>query len=245
VDFMGLLLGASLAMGATALGAAGILAFKRVGSFHFGLIIAFSGGVMAYSSVEMINESHALAGHGVALAGLLAGMCALLVMEKALPHAHLLFLKSQMSHAKKKAALLAGTITIHNIPEGFAIASAFATSSSLGWLVAVAIAVQDVPEGLIVSAPVAAYGVSRAKSFAWGVFSGVVEFAAAIGGFLFLRSVSVATPFALGFSGGAMSYVVLFELLPDAVRSEKRHLAGLMFVAGIAVAYILSLLVGF
>ena len=149
-----------------------------------------------------------------------------------------------MPGPKRKAALLAGTIILHNIPEGFAIAAAFAASSSLGWLVATSIAMQDIPEGLIVAVPLACYGLSRYRSFLWGVFSGLVELIAALAGFFVLHSVSAAMPYALGFSSGAMLYVVVFELLPDALQSEQRSLVASSFLLGAAIAYALSMLVG-
>ena len=245
MDFTGLFFGACTVLMATTFGAAGVFAFKRIHSRLCPSIVAFCAGVMAFSSLEMLNESHALSGDRIALAGLLAGMTTFLAVEKLLPHAHMVLLGAEMPHAKRKVALLVGTITIHNIPEGLAIASAFAASSTLGWLVTVSIALQDIPEGLIVAAPVACYGVATRRSFLWGMFSGLVEFAAAIGGFLFLRVVSAATPLALGFSGGAMGYVILSELLPDAVQAESRYAASAAFVAGVATAYGFAALIGF
>jgi len=245
MDFIRLLLGACTVLIATSVGAAGVFAFKRIDNRTFALIVAFCAGVMTFSSLEMIDEAHTLAGHRIALAGLLAGMVAFLAVDKLLPHAHMALLGVEMPHTKRKVALLVGTITIHNIPEGFAVASAFAGSPSLGWLVTMSIALQDIPEGLIVSAPVACYGVATRRSFFWGVYSGVVEFAAAIGGFLFLRFMSKATPLALGFSGGAMAYVVLSELLPDAMQAENRVAALAAFVLGFATVYGFGALIGF
>lgn len=245
MDFMGLFLGACTVLIATTLGAAGVLAFKRIDGRFYATLVAFCAGVMGFSALEMIGESHALLGHRMALASLLVGMITFLILDKLLPHAHMVLTGNEMPNAKRKVALLVGTITIHNIPEGFAIASAFATSPSLGWLVTLSIALQDIPEGLIVAAPLACYGVTTKRSFLWGAFSGAVEFIAAIGGFLFLRVVSSATPLALGFSGGAMTYMILSELLPDAMQAESRYAALAAFITGIAAAYGLAALIGF
>jgi zinc transporter, ZIP family len=243
-NVIAVLLGAGMAMLATVLGAAGVFFTERVPITLLHPILAFSAGMMAMSAVEMLNESHALAGHGLGSIGLVVGMVVLVLLAKALPHAHMILLKSDLPSAKKKAAILAGTITLHNIPEGFAIASAFADSSSLGWIVAVSIALQDIPEGLIISMPAVCYGTTRGRSFFYGSFSGVVEFVAAIVGYFFLSALSKAMPFALGFSGGAMLYVVLFELLPDVMRGKGRHKGAVAFVAGIAAAYLLTMLIG-
>jgi ZIP family zinc transporter len=192
----------------------------------------------------MIAESHAMSTNSVTFSGIFLGLFVFLILEKLLPHVHLVIRKKQMSDSKKKAALVAGTVTIHNIPEGFAIASAFAGSSPLGWLVTTSIALQDIPEGLMISTPLACYGLDTRRCFGWGAFSGVVEFVAAVVGYLFLSTVKGVTPFALSFSAGAMSYVVLFELLPDAFNGN-RHIAAISFIAGIAVAFGLATLLGF
>ena len=191
---------------------------------------------MAFSALEMLSQSHALSGDFVAIAGLALGLCAVFLLEKLLPHAHAFMKRAPMEPKKKKAALLAGTITLHNIPEGFAIASAFAASPQLGYMVAATIAMQDFPEGIIVSAPLAAYGMGARHSFFWGAFSGFVEFLAALAGFLFLSQVAAATPFALAFSAGAMIFVTFSELLPDSLRACGNARALASFAAGILLA---------
>jgi ZIP family zinc transporter len=237
MPFFELFLGASLAFFATAAGAALVLPIKDAQGRIFALLSAFSGGVMAFSALEMLSQSHALSGDFVAIAGLALGLCAFFVLERLLPHAHAFMRRAPMEKRKQKAALLAGTITLHNIPEGFAIASAFAASPSLGWLVAGTIAIQDFPEGLIVSAPLAAYGMGKHHSFFWGAFSGFVEFLSAIVGFLFLSQAAAATPFALAFSAGAMIFVTFSELLPDSLRACGAARALASFAAGALLAY--------
>ena len=241
LPFIDLLLGAAIAFAATSAGAAVILPIRVLERKIYSVIISFSAGVMAFAAIEMLQQSHILAGDLSAFAGLAAGFCAFMVLDRLLPHAHAIVNRNALlAHEKKKAALLAGTITLHNIPEGFAIASAFAASPSLGWLVAVSIAIQDFPEGLMVSAPLSAYGVKSNHSFLWGVFSGFVEFAAAIAGFVFLSAIRAVTPFALAFSAGAMSYVTAFELLPDAFSDRGKAEPLLAFIFGIAIAFALS-----
>ena len=244
MNIVHLVLGSGTALLATALGAACLLAFSRVNERIQALIMAFSAGIMAFAAFEMVDASHGLGGHRLALGGLFGGMLFFLVLDRILPHVHLLLVGDAMPGAKKKAALLAGTIALHNIPEGIAIAAAFADSTSLGWLVAVSIAIQDIPEGLLVAAPMACYGLSRRRAFLWGAFTGVVEMLAALGAFFALRAATAALPPALAFSGGAMAYVVIFELLPDALRARNKYLVAAVFIAGIAATFGLSLLVG-
>ena len=180
---MDTLLGALLALVATSAGAFVVLPLKNPGRTLFLSIIALSAGVMAYSAIEMLLQAYNLAGVQPALLGLGAGGLCFIAIDKLLPHLHAHIRKSEITSEKRKTALLVGTVTLHNIPEGFAIASAFAASPSLGWLVAVSIALQDFPEGLLVSAPLQAYGIKTHHSVFFGVLSGVVEFAAAIIGF--------------------------------------------------------------
>jgi len=237
--------GALLAFAATGAGAACLLLIKNVGKKEHLAIIAFSSGVMLYAAWEMISQAHGEAGLETALIGFALGGAALFAMEKLIPHAHA-FVKGKraagMSEKGKKAVLIGGTITLHNIPEGFAIASAFAASSPLGWLVSVSIAVQDFPEGLIVSAPLSAYGMSKKQSVLWGVFSGAVEAAAAVIGFVLISTITSLTPIALAFSAGAMAFVTFFELLPDAFSCKDRRMPALSLAAGLVAAYLIAAL---
>lgn len=237
--------GALLAFAATGAGAACLLLLKNVGRKEHLAIIAFSSGVMLYAAGEMVFQAHGGAGLETALAGFALGGAALFAMERLIPHAHA-FVKGKradgMSEEGKKAVLIGGTITLHNIPEGFAIASAFAASSPLGWLVSVSIAVQDFPEGLIVSAPLSAYGMSRKQSVFWGVFSGAVEAAAAVIGFALISTITTLTPIALAFSAGAMAFVTFFELLPDAFSCKDKRVPALSLAAGLTAAYLIAAL---
>ncbi|MCX6777459.1 MAG: ZIP family metal transporter [Candidatus Micrarchaeota archaeon] len=218
---------------------------RRITAKHFSGLLAFAAGVMAFSVFEMLTAGRGAIGEvGVAL-GFLSGAAVLLFFEKITPHVHIILRKRALSSSGKKAAMFASAISLHNIPEGFAIASAFAVSPEFGWLVASSIALQDIPEGFLVSAPLASYGLKPARSFGFGVFSGFAEFAAAIFGYLLLSSFHVAVPFALAFSAGAMSYVILVELMPDALRGGRERLASAAFLAGAATASIISGIFGF
>lgn len=236
--FVDLLLGAFTVFLATSLGSAGILLFRgrEIEQKDYSNIISFCAGVMAFSAMEMFTESRMHVGDTVAIGGLLVGVLALLALERSLPHLHFVLRKTKMSDSKKKATLIAGTITIHNIPEGLAVASAFAHSGPLGWLVTSSIAIQDAPEGMLVAAPLMCYGMSRWRSFKYGVFSGIVEGVAALFAYALLSSVIAIIPPALSFAAGAMSYVVLAELLPDAFKGRPWAVA-LFFVGGVLVAF--------
>lgn len=243
--FSDLFLGALCAMLATSLGAALILFFRRIGTFTQSAMLSFAAGVMCFSTAEMLLQAHQKGGDLTTVLGLATGLCAVLIIERTIPHIHLHIKKEKIEKHKKKAALLAGTVSIHNIPEGIAIASAFAGSTQLGWTVASSIAIQDVPEGLLVSAPLASYGLRIKNSLTLGMFSGLIEFAAAIIGYLLLESVSSAVPLALAFSAGAMAYVVFVELLPDAFVKGQERTVAFLFMTGVVVAFGMSSLFGF
>jgi ZIP family zinc transporter len=237
VAFVDLLLGAFTVFFTTSLGATAVLLFKgkRIEKYY-PYIIAFCAGVMAFSAMEMFGESRNDAGDIVACAALLTGVLVFFAVERSLPHLHFLVRKTKISDSKKKAAMIAGTITIHNLPEGFSVASSFAHSTPLGWLVTSTIAFQDIPEGALVSTPLACYGIDHVRSFKFGVLSGIIEGASAVFCYIFLSLVGIAVPPALGFAAGAMSYVVLAELLPDAFKGRDGAVA-LSFVAGILLAF--------
>ncbi|MCX8197840.1 MAG: ZIP family metal transporter [Candidatus Micrarchaeota archaeon] len=229
--------GALLAFLATSAGAACLAFAGKLGRQEHAALLSFSSGVMLFASIEMLESSYSSSGMQETLMGLAAGMAAMLLLERAIPHAHAALKKQGIGRHEKKALMIAGAITLHNIPEGFAIASSFASSSQLGWLVSLSIAAQDFPEGLVVSAPLIAYGVRKKDSILWGSFSGAVEAAAAALGYAALSAVSAIAPLALSFSAGAMVFVTLFELLPDAFAHGKPRDAVAWVAAGLILAY--------
>jgi ZIP family zinc transporter len=238
--FTDLALGALAVLLATSAGSFAVLFLKGIGRRGSSSMLSFAAGIMAYSAVEMLGQSHNSAGDAVMLAGFLIGLMVIMACERIIPHIHHHIRKKELADEKKKAVLIAGTITLHNLPEGFAIATAFAASNPLGWFVTSSIALQDVPEGALVSAPLNIYGMSNRWSVAFGVLSGVAEAGAAVLGFIFLSYFASLVPFALAFSAGAMIYVVFVELMPDAVEGGMERNAALFFVAGAAIAFVMA-----
>jgi ZIP family zinc transporter len=245
MNWLQLALGAGVAFAATALGAMLVLIFRKLNHATYSAMLSFSAGVMAFSAVEMLGQSHAAAGDIGVVAGVLLGMFALFAADMILPHAHARLRGSELAESKKKAALLTGAVTLHNVPEGLAIASAFAGSPGLGWLITASIALQDIPEGFMISAPLRSYGMGLWRSVSFGMFSGFVEFVAAIVAFAFIGSFAQAIPVALAFSAGAMIYIIFAELLPDAFRNGLQGVVALSFAAGAAVAFGIATLFAF
>lgn len=236
--FVDLLTGAVILLLAHSLGSSVVLLLKgrKIQPIDYSYIISFCAGVMSFTSVEMFNQARAAIGNAETSAALLLGVLVFFIIERSLPHLHYLVRKTNMSDSKKKATMIAGTITIHNMPEGFSVASAFAHSIPLGWLVTSTIAFQDIPEGVLVSTPLVCYGMECTRSFKFGVLSGAVEAGSAVFCYLFLSLVTSAVPPALAFSAGAMSYVVLAELLPDAFKGKAWAVA-ISFVAGVLAGF--------
>jgi ZIP family zinc transporter len=244
MGFFELLIGASASLCATTLGASLVFPLKRLRDDAFAFLLAFAAGVMAFSAIGMFSRALASTTHEAAALAFTAGALAVFALGKLLPHAHAVIRKTELSHTKRKATLVAGIVTLHNVPEGVAIASAFAGSTQLGWLVAASMSLQNIPEGLLVAAPLSVYGVSRRKSFKYAFLSGAAETVAAVTAFFVLSLAALLVPAALAFSAGAMSFLVLSELLPDAVK-RRPHAASAVFMAGVATALAIATLLGF
>lgn len=222
---------------ATSAGAALILFFGCMDGKRNAAMLAFAAGAMAFSSIEMLSESHKATDEMTMLAGLGLGILALMLSEKTLPHIHHHMTKRELEQSGKKIVLVGGAIAIHNIPEGLAIATAFASSGPLGWFVTATLALQDIPEGMLIAAPLACYGMKKGKAVFFGMLSGAAEAAAAVLGFHFIMGIAPLVPLALAFSAGAMGYVVMVELLPDAFSRGNERLAAICFIAGAALSF--------
>lgn len=233
---MDILLGAFVLFLATTAGAGAVMLLGCMDGKRNAAMLAFSAGAMAYTSVEMFTEAYGPKGDVMAIAGVGMGIAALALLERSIPHIHLHIRKKELEHSKKKALLIGGAIAIHNIPEGLAVATSFAASNPLGWFVTMTMAVQDAPEGMLVSAPLACYGMGKRRAFLFGAFSGAVEAVSAIVGFAFLNVFAGLVPVSLAFSAGAMAYVIFVELLPDAFRGGMERIAAASFIAGVALA---------
>jgi zinc transporter, ZIP family len=237
---MDVLLGALAVLLATSAGALTVLFIGCLDGRRNAAMLAFAAGMMAYSAFEMLAQSHQSSGDMTVLAGFGLGIAALAASEKLLPHIHMHITKEELAHSKRKALMIGGAIALHNIPEGLAVATAFAASAPLGWFVTSTIAIQDIPEGALIAAPLACYGMGRKQAVGYGVLSGLAEAAAAVAGFYLLSLFGSIVPLALAFSAGAMTYVVLVELLPDAFQNGMERTSSLAFTLGAAAAFALA-----
>ena len=185
--------------------------------------------------------------------GFLMGMGFLLLIDEVTPHLHLGTDKPEgpRSHLSR-TAMLALAVTIHNLPEGMAVGVVFAgagsgsTSISLAGAVAVAlgIAIQNVPEGAIISMPMRAAGNSKWKSFLIGSLSGAVEPVGALAVLLLASFFMPILPYMLAFAAGAMFYVVVEELIPEASSGQHSNLSTIGFAIGFVLMMVLDVVMG-
>ncbi len=227
----------------TAAGGLALLAFKQEPRrVVLDGLLGFTAGIMlAAVSFSLLVPGLERGSWGAVLAGFLVGAGFLLVLDVVVPHVHAGFVERghgglEDTDESRRAFLLLAAITIHNIPEGLAIGTAFAAGGTdLGVPLAIAITIQNVPEGFATGAPLLAAGRSRWSAAAVGVATGLVEPPAAFLAYGGLELVAPLLPAALGFAAGAMLYVVIDELIPEAERHGNERIATLSGMLGFAV----------
>ena len=245
----------------TALGAACVFLMKRNMSQRLQKILTgFAAGVMVAASVwSLIIPAIEMSGHDglrsvmPAAAGFVAGILFLLLLDEAVPHQHIESPTSEgpKSHLSRTSKLVFA-VTLHNIPEGMAVGVAIAAAlqhnaymSMAGALaLSAGIAIQNFPEGAIVSMPLHAAGNSRAKSFAIGALSGIVEPAGAVLTILLASLIMPVLPYLLAFAAGAMMYVVVEELIPETQHGKHSNVGTIGFTAGFVLMMILDVVLG-
>lgn len=260
------LIGTMFTWGLTALGAGMVFFFKTIRKNVLNGMLGFAAGVMIAASfwsllapaIEMAEEQGQTA-WVTATVGFLLGGLFLYLADKILPHLHL---GLDTSHAEgiktnwQRSILLVLAITLHNIPEGLAVGVAFgaAASGEFGTAtiagaiaLAIGIGIQNFPEGAAVSIPLRREGFSRRKAFFYGQASGIVEPFAGVFGAYAVLSMKPILPYALAFAAGAMIYVVVEELIPEAQREEggsKTDVATIGCLIGFSIMMILDVALG-
>ncbi len=225
---------------------------KALLGFASGVMIAASVWSLLIPSIEMA-ELQGKAAWIPAAVGFMLGIGFLLLMDELTPHLHL---NSESPEGPKsglsKTSMLLLAVTLHNIPEGMAVGVAFAgaTSGSVGMSATAAlalslgIAIQNFPEGAIISMPLKAEGMSRSKAFLLGTLSGAVEPIAALITLLFVAKTLVALPYLLAFAAGAMIYVVIEELIPEAQAEPHSNVGTVAAALGFVTMMILDVALG-
>ena len=245
----------------TTLGAACVFFLRKpLGTAVQRALTGFAGGVMVAASIwsllipAMDESSHLgrLAFLPAAI-GFWLGILFLLLLDRLIPHLHRNCQEAEGPKCRLgRTTMLALAVALHNLPEGMAVGVLYA-----GWLsgngdislagaltLSIGIAIQNFPEGAIVSMPLKAEGLSRRKAFLYGTLSGVVE---PLGGILAIVLAGImvpALPYALSFAAGAMIFVVVEELIPEMSQGEHSNLGAVFFAVGFTAMMILDVALG-
>ncbi|QOX62957.1 ZIP family metal transporter [Anoxybacterium hadale] len=245
----------------TALGAAVVFFFRKEMSADVRrLFLGFAGGVMIAASVwsllipaiEMAEEQ-GMIGWIPAAGGFVIGGLFLLLLDRILPHLHLESKTPEgLQSSWKRTTLLVLAVTLHNIPEGLAVGLTFGMAAqgnstvtiASAIVLAVGIGLQNFPEGAAISLPLRQEGLSRMKAFLYGAASGIVEPIAGVAGVLLVGSIVGIMPWLLAMAAGAMIYVVVEELIPEACLGEHSHKGTFGVMLGFLVMMILDVALG-
>lgn len=258
---MNLFLGVMLPFVGTTLGAACVFLLrdelkpviqKGLLGFASGVMVAASVWSLLIPAMDMSENLGKLA-FAPAAVGLLLGMAFLLLMDKIIPHIHLnQDTPEGPKGSLKKTTMLVLAVTLHNIPEGMAVGVVFAgmlaensqISFAGAMALAVGIAIQNFPEGAVISLPLKSEGGSRRKAFLSGMLSGIVEPVAAVVTILLSNLIEPILPYVLAFAAGAMLFVVVEELIPEASEGEHSNMGTIGFALGFVLMMILDVALG-
>lgn len=245
----------------TALGAACVFFMQR--SLHLQLqraLTGFAAGVMVAASIwslliPAIEQAAAMGTAAVlpAVAGFWLGILFLLLLDRIIPHLHQNSEQPEGVHAGfSRTTMMLLAVALHNIPEGMAVgvvyAGVFSGSGQITAAGALALslgmAIQNFPEGAIISMPLHAEGMQKNRAFAYGVLSGVLEPLAALLTIWAARFVVPALPYFLSFAAGAMLYVVVEELIPEMSAGKHSNIGTIFFATGFSLMMVLDVMLG-
>ncbi len=225
---------------------------KLLLGFASGVMIAASVWSLIIPSINMAEEQNVIAWIPASV-GFLLGMLFLLILDSVIPHMHLDKEKPEGVKSKlKKTTMLVLAVTLHNIPEGMAVGVVFAgalagnagISLTGAFALCIGIAIQNFPEGAIISMPLKSEGVSKAKAFTYGALSGIVEPIAALITILLANTITPVLPYFLSFAAGAMLYVVVEELIPESQMGEHSNIGTIGVAIGFVIMMILDVALG-
>ena len=250
IPFAGTVLGSSFVF----------LTRDKVSSRVQNALLGFAAGVMVAASVwSLIIPAIDLSQHLDKLSwmpsavGILLGMLFLLTLDSLVPHMHPTGDSAEGLQSKLgRRPMLMLAVTLHNIPEGMAVGAVIAGAMqgnsgitiAAALALAVGMAIQNIPEGAIISLPLRIDGASRRKAFGYGALSGIVEPLSAALMILLFEHISPLLPYLLAFSAGAMLYVVVEELVPETQRGEHSNIGTIAFAIGFIIMMILDVALG-
>lgn len=233
-------------------GAMNITLQKILSGFAAGIMVAASVWSLLIPSMDMSENMGKLAFVPAAL-GVMAGILFLLILDQLIPHLHVNEEKPEgLKASLKKSSMLVLAVTLHNIPEGMAVGAVFAgmlaeseVITIMGaFALSIGIAIQNLPEGAIISMPMCAAGLSKKRAFFYGMLSGIVEPAGAVITIWLSGFLLPLLPYLLSFAAGAMIYVVVEELIPEAVEGEHTNIGTISFAVGFVLMMALDVALG-
>ena len=258
---MEIVLGLLIPFVGTSLGAAAVFFMKKELSRRISrALTGFASGVMVAASiwsllVPALEQEKAMGRLSFlpAFIGFWLGIFFLLFLDSVIPHLHMNAEKAEgLSSKLQRTTMMVLAVTLHNIPEGMAVGVVFAgllsgskaVTAGGALALSLGIAIQNFPEGAIISMPLHAQGQSKSKAFIGGVLSGAVE---PVGAFLTILAAGLivpAMPYLLSFAAGAMMYVVVEELIPEMSEGEHSNIGVLMFAFGFTLMMALAVALG-
>jgi ZIP family zinc transporter len=226
-----------------ATGLGGLVVFFRSPSKRFlGFLLGLAAGIMiTLSFLELMVEALRISTVVWASAAFAAGALVMFLLDFVLPHRHFAVDEKGIIDGRllRSGVLMAIGISIHNFPEGIAVAAGYSYIPDLGVVIAVAMALHNIPEGMAISLPMCCGGASRWTGFKWALVSGLVEPLGALVSAVFLQSFAGLAPFGLAFAGGVMVFVTLDELIPVAHEQGHEHFTSAGIIMGCIATFAL------
>ena len=238
--------------GATVIGALIGFIFKNLSHKFSDIVLSFAAGVMLSAAVlGLIVPSVEYGGQFgllITVVGIFVGAICLNLIDKLVPHMHKLVGGDTEAHNNanlSKVLLFVTAIAIHNLPEGIAAGVSFGTNNNAqAFMIAGGIALQNIPEGMVIIGPMLAAGVTPKKTFVCALITGLVEVVGTLLGYFAVRVASVILPFALAFAGGTMLYVISDEMIPETHAHGSERGATYALLVGFCVMLISDILLG-
>ena len=240
--------------GATVFGAVVGVIFKKISHTFSDIVLSFAAGVMLAAAVVGLVLPSLEYGGGkisiiVTVAGIFAGAACLNLIDKLVPHIHKVAGGSETSEGNtqrlSKVFLFVSAIAIHNLPEGIAAGVGFGSGDpEQAMIIAGGIALQNIPEGMIIIAPMLSAGVKPRKTFICAMVTGLVEVVGTLIGYFAVSVASAILPFALAFAGGTMLYVISDEMIPETHAHGNERGATYALLVGFCVMLVTDFLLG-
>ena len=244
--------------GATVIGAIIGFIFKNISHKFSDIVLSFAAGVMLCASILGLilpsyeyGEERYSTGIAILLTvgGIFAGAVALNLIDKLAPHLHKLAGGDHESHknnpALSRVLLFVTAIAIHNLPEGIAAGVSFGADNDMEALViAGGIALQNIPEGMVIIGPMLASGVSKKRTFLIALITGLIEVVGTLIGYFAVSIAAAILPFALAFAGGTMLYVISDEMIPETHAHGEERGATYALLVGFCIMLISDILIG-